>query len=155
MKYEISVHLLFCPFKAVLKKVVYDRNYFVSFAKVFSNYLKPPVRDSIFIESQNFLLLDIWILTAGLNTRVTRLFGEIIRTDPDPSRRIHLLVSLWQKFLLSKSRSGYCLMGMCIKCRSTRYSRWKCYLFSYEKRWKRSSTIGSESHTFCFHWWWK
>ncbi|CAF1459500.1 unnamed protein product, partial [Rotaria sordida] len=34
---------------------------------------------------------DIWIITGGVNTSITKLIGEIIRTNPDPSHPIHLI----------------------------------------------------------------
>ncbi|CAF1418808.1 unnamed protein product [Adineta ricciae] len=34
---------------------------------------------------------DVWIITGGVNTSITKLIGEIIRTNPDPSRPIHLI----------------------------------------------------------------
>lgn len=37
------------------------------------------------------LFLDVWIITGGVNTSITKLIGEIIRTNPDPSRPIHLI----------------------------------------------------------------
>jgi len=36
---------------------------------------------------------DVWIITGGVNTSITKLIGEIIRTNPDPSRPIHLIVN--------------------------------------------------------------
>ncbi|CAF1236916.1 unnamed protein product [Rotaria sordida] len=39
---------------------------------------------------------NIWVITAGLNSRVTRFFGEIIRTNSDPSRPIYLIgITSW------------------------------------------------------------
>ncbi|CAF3995725.1 unnamed protein product [Rotaria sordida] len=39
---------------------------------------------------------NVWIITAGLNSRVTRFFGEIIRTNSDPSRPIYLIgITSW------------------------------------------------------------
>ncbi|CAF0806293.1 unnamed protein product [Adineta ricciae] len=34
---------------------------------------------------------DVWLLTNGISTSVTKLIGEISRTNPDPSRPIHLI----------------------------------------------------------------
>ncbi|UJR07492.1 hypothetical protein I4U23_011781 [Adineta vaga] len=50
-----------------------------------------------FIEEFFYLILafsslkDVWIITGGVNTSITKLIGEIIRTNPDPSRPIHLI----------------------------------------------------------------
>ncbi|CAF1648386.1 unnamed protein product [Rotaria sp. Silwood1] len=39
---------------------------------------------------------NVWVITAGLNSRVTRFFGEIIRTNSDPSRPIYLIgIASW------------------------------------------------------------
>jgi hypothetical protein len=40
-----------------------------------------------------FFSSDVWIITGGVNTSITKLIGEIIRTNPEPSRPIHLIVS--------------------------------------------------------------
>ncbi|CAF1272530.1 unnamed protein product [Adineta steineri] len=34
---------------------------------------------------------DVWIITGGVNTSITKLIGEIIRTNPDQSRPVHLI----------------------------------------------------------------
>ncbi|CAF4200084.1 unnamed protein product, partial [Rotaria sordida] len=38
-----------------------------------------------------FVSSDVWIITNGIITSLTKLFGEIIRTNPDPSHPIHLI----------------------------------------------------------------
>ncbi|CAF1268684.1 unnamed protein product [Rotaria sp. Silwood1] len=39
---------------------------------------------------------DVWIITDGINTSITKLIGEIIRTNPDSSRPIHLIgIATW------------------------------------------------------------
>ncbi|CAF0852590.1 unnamed protein product [Rotaria sordida] len=39
---------------------------------------------------------DVWIITDGINTSMTKLIGEIIRTNPDSSRPIHLIgIATW------------------------------------------------------------
>ncbi|CAF3704180.1 unnamed protein product, partial [Adineta steineri] len=34
---------------------------------------------------------DVWVLTNGVNSSITKLLGEINRTNPDPSQPIHLI----------------------------------------------------------------
>ncbi|CAF4356437.1 unnamed protein product, partial [Adineta steineri] len=33
----------------------------------------------------------VWVLTNGVNSSITKLLGEINRTNPDPSQPIHLI----------------------------------------------------------------
>ncbi|CAF4081087.1 unnamed protein product, partial [Adineta steineri] len=40
---------------------------------------------------------NTWIITDGMNTNITRFIGEIVRTNPNPSRLIHLIgIVNWQ-----------------------------------------------------------
>ena len=47
----------------------------------------------IVLQIDLFIHSDVWIITGGVNTSITKLIGEIIRTNPEPSRPIHLIVS--------------------------------------------------------------
>ncbi len=35
-----------------------------------------------------------------MNTSITKLIGEIVRTNPDPSRLIHLIVRISRKYFI-------------------------------------------------------
>jgi hypothetical protein len=44
-------------------------------------------------KSMRFPIADVWLISAGTNSRVAKFFGEIVRTNPDPTRPIHMIVS--------------------------------------------------------------
>jgi ABC-type Na+ efflux pump permease subunit len=66
-----------------------------------------------------FVGIDVWIITCGINSSVTKLLGEIIRTHPDPSHPIYLMVSYKNSDMMNilfGIYQGNCAMGMYIRC---------------------------------------
>ena len=90
-----SAHHWLYQWLEVRENIVSNRNYFEHFVKEFSKQRRQPVWENFLLKSFSRFVRcsDVWIITAGVNTTITKLIGEIIRTNPDPSRPIHLIVS--------------------------------------------------------------